>query len=186
MSIPDQSDNVGQLSHDLIPAMGTPGELFDAKLGNDIISCIAAETLQPGRFVELDSSDDDTGDPIVRLPQGTTTSLTNVIGVVVRDQQREQNSWPDNSAQGYAAGSRVAVMRRGRIFVERDTADTASVARLSSFNIMHSSTNSAKRGMVTKASTSTSSGAEVDSYSSMKVFEDTETSGLALIDLYAV
>jgi hypothetical protein len=188
MSVSDQSSSVGQQAHNLNPAIGAPGMLYDNKLGNDIISCYAAEDLQFGRFVELDSSDvASDGTMVVRLPQGTTTSLANIIGVVVRDQQREQDTWPDLSAQGVKAGTRVAVLRRGRIFVERDTADTVAVTRLSTWNLMHSSSTATKRGMVTKASTSTSSGAEVDSISSIaKTFEDTSTSGLALLDVFVI
>ena len=81
----------------------------------------------------------------------------------------------------------MAVLRRGRIFVERDTADTAAVTRLSTWDLMHSSSTATKRGMVTKAATSTSSGAEIDSISSIaKTFEDTGTSGLALLDVFVI
>lgn len=177
---------MSQTAHDLIPAIAKPGQLFDAKIGNDIISCIAAEALEPGRFVELDPADDATEIPLVRLAQGTTTSVATIVGVVIRDQQREANTWPANASQGIQAGSRCAVLRKGRIYVERDSADNAAVTRMSAFNIMHSSTSSAKRGMVTKAATATAAGSEVDAYTKMQAFRDTSTSGLALIDLYAV
>src|SRR5574343_1505706 len=125
-----------QTSHNLAPAVGSPGMLFDDKEGNDIVTCIAGEDLQPGRWVELSASDVTSGPAVVQLMQQTTSTCT-PYGVVVRDQQREQNDWPANTSQGIKSGTRVAVLRRGRIFVERDSADTAAVARFDSPNIMH-------------------------------------------------
>lgn len=186
MTVADQSQGVGQTAHNISPAIGAPGQLYDAKLGNDIISCMAVEEIQFGRFVELAGTDVATGRPLVQLPQGTTTSVSGIVGVVVREHQHEQDKWPGLEALGVQAGQRCSVLRRGRIFVERDTADTAAVTRLSTWNIMHSSSTATKRGMVTKASTSTSVGAEIDAYSKASTFQDTDTSGLALLDVFVI
>lgn len=172
-----------QTVHNLAPAVGAPGMLFDDKEGNDIVSCIAGEDLQPGRWVELASSDVKTGPATVQLMQQTTSTCA-PYGVVVRDQQREANNWPDNSSQGIKSGTRVAVLRRGRIFVERDSADTASVARFDTPKIMHSSTNSAKRGMMTQAAASTAAGAEVTAQTVCQVWQDCGTSGLLVMEVF--
>lgn len=182
-----------QTVHNVFPALGAPGQLFDVKEGNDIVSAIAGEDLQPGRWVELSSgsniADDKTTIMTVQLCQQTSSTCA-PQGVVVRDMQREQNNWPDNTSQGIKKGSRVSILRRGRIFVERDSADTATVSRFSSFNIMHSSTDTSKRGMVSLASTSTTTGAEITAQTVSQAWQDSTpgagvaSSSVALLEVY--
>jgi hypothetical protein len=179
-----------QTSHNIFPKKGLPGEIADAKDGYDIITCIAAEDLQFGRFVELASSDDALINPIVQLCQQTGATMA-IVGIVCRDEQRENNIWPANTALGVKAGSRVSVMRRGRIFAERDTADTVAVTRFLAHNVMHSSTVSTNRGKVTLAATSTGAGTEITASTVSQLWKDvTAASGgaantdVALVEIY--
>lgn len=174
---------MSQTAHNLTPAVGAPGMLYDAKEGNDIVTCIAGEDIEPGRFVELASADDKTGVMTVQMCQQTGATCT-PVGVSLRDQQREQNTWPANASQGIKSGTRMAVLRRGRVFVERDSTDTAAVSRFDSPKIMHSSSTAAKRGMLTQAATSTGAGTEVTAQTVSQVWQDTSTAGLMLLEVF--
>ena len=174
-----------QTAHNIFPRKGLPGELFDAREGQDIITCQANEDLAFGRWVELVTTGDTvTGPPLVQLPQQTCTTTASgsgfstggLIGVVIRPQQQENNTWPANTDQGVKAGSRVSVLRRGRIFAERDTADSLAVTRFAAVGVDHSSVYTTSRGKTLLSQSilaaGSTAGTEANAITLAQVFQD--------------
>lgn len=147
--------SIGQVSYSLYPAVGVPGMLADNEV-NHIVSFQAAETINPGRAVEL------AADGVsVQQVQGTGGSAYPFMGFAILLTSREGTGNANTgAAQGgiYSAGDEVPVLRKGSLFAEwKGTTQPAYAVP----NVYHSSTIATDRGKITDAGTSAGAGTEV-------------------------
>jgi hypothetical protein len=147
---------IGQTSVQMFSDFAMPGQLADLAYA-EIASYPAAETIQPGRSVELASD----GLSVQQVQQ--TSSTFNPIGVAILQTARAGSGAVGVTAYGvggiqYILGEEVPVLLRGRIYAEwKGTTQTAGGMP----NVYHSSTLSADRGKFTDAGTSTGAGTEI-------------------------
>jgi hypothetical protein len=146
----------GQSTYTEFSALAQPGQLADCAY-NEIVSFMAAETINPGRAVELASDN-----LSIQQCQQTSTTCT-PRGIAIWKTAREGGG-PDGltafSVEGlsYQAGEMVPVLMRGRIYAEwKGTTQTAFAMP----NIYHSSTIATDRGKFTDAGTSSGAGTEI-------------------------
>jgi hypothetical protein len=146
----------GQQTYFMFPPLADPGQLADCAY-NEIVTYIAAETINPGRAVELAAD----GLSIQQAQQ--TGSTFNPVGVAVLQTAREGQGAVGITGYGvegpaYQIGEPVPVLIRGRIYGEwSGTTQTA----ISNPNVFHSSTTATNRGKFTDTATSTTAGSEV-------------------------
>lgn len=146
----------GQTTYNMFTAFGQPGQLADMAYA-EIVSFPAAETIQPGRAVEIASDG-----LSVQMVQQTGTTFK-PVGVSLLQTAREGSGAVGITAYGiggpaYAAGETVPVLMRGRVYAEwKGTTQTA----FGNPNCYHSSTLAADRGKFTDAGTSAGAGTEV-------------------------
>lgn len=148
----------GQTSYQMFPDFAQPGQLADLAY-NEIVSFVAAEVIQPGRVVILASDG-----LSCKQAQGTSTTLANVLGISVLKTAREGAGAVGIAPYGlggaaYAIGEMVPVLMRGRIYAEWDPTGTQS--GFGAYTVNESSTTATKRGTLTSAGASSSSGVEV-------------------------
>lgn len=145
---------IGQVTYTLFPSVAVPGQLGDNTV-NRIVSKVAAESINPGRAVELAS------DGNIQQCQQTGSTL-NVYGVAILLTMREglgqQNDSATLGGAVYSVGDVVPVLRRGSLYGEwKGTTQVEG----NKPNVYHSSTTATDRGKFTDASTSTGAGTEV-------------------------
>ena len=148
--------SIGQLTYSVFNNTAQPGQLADLTL-NSIGSFPAAETVNPGRFVEMASDG-----LSVQQPQQTSSTFV-PEGVAVFRRSREGSGAQGITAYGvggpaYVLGETVPVLLSGRIYAEWKGTTQSAFARP---NVYHSSTTATDRGKVTDASTSTGAGTEI-------------------------
>lgn len=146
----------GQQSYSYFTAFAVPGQLADLAY-NEIGSYLAAETINPGRAVELASDG-----LSVQQPQQTGATFA-PVGVAVLITAREGSGAVGITGYGvggpqYNLGDTVPVLKRGAMYAEwKGTTQTAGGMP----NVYHSSTTATDRGKFTDAATSTTAGSEV-------------------------
>ena len=146
----------GQSTYKQFMDLGQPGQIVDLAYA-EIVSFIAAETINPGRAVEMASD----GLTIQQVQQTSTTFAP--VGVSIMKTMREGTGplgLTPFSVEGptYQAGEMVPVLMRGRIYGEwKGTTQTSAATP----NVYHSSTTATDRGKFTDAGTSAGSGTEV-------------------------
>jgi hypothetical protein len=149
--------NIGQVTYQQFPSFAVPGQLADLAY-NEVQSFPAAETIPPGRAVEMASDG-----LSVQLMQQTSSTVSGFVGFSVLLTARESSGPLGVSPFGvggvsFQKGEMVPVLMRGRAYVEwKGTTQT----NFSMPNVYHSSTTATDRGKLTDASTSTSAGSEV-------------------------
>jgi hypothetical protein len=147
-----------QNSYAQTPAYGVAGMLsHHSGVGNAIETGVSAETVYPGRIVEISTT---TGK--CRPPQGTAfpASGHKVFGLVLRDETRENNA--DGTVKGYAAGEPFPVLRRGVAWAELSGGTPVLETVI---NVKHASddtaSNAEHRGKLSQSATSATAGAEI-------------------------
>lgn len=148
----------GQTVYQMFPDFAQPGQLFDLAY-NEIVSFPAAEVIQPGRVVCLNSDG-----LSCQQAQGTSTTLAKVLGISVLNTAREGTGAVGITGYGiggaaYQIGEMVPVLMRGRIYAEWDPTGTQS--GWGAYTINESSTTATKRGTFTNAAAGTTTGSEV-------------------------
>lgn len=154
--------SIGQVTYSLYPAAAAPGMIADIA-HNMILSFVAAETINPGRLLELAS--DGTSCIQVQRTQGSSDaalSTTGLLGFSVLETARagvgDSNLTTATGGAPFLAGDMVPVLRRGVMFAEwKGTTQTAYAPP----NVYHSSTVATDRGKLTDATVSHGSGTEV-------------------------
>ncbi len=147
----------GQTAYQMFPDVAQPGQLADLAY-NEIVSFPASEVIQPGRVVCLNADG-----LTCQQAQGTSSTLAKVLGISVL-RTREGAGAVGITAYGiggvaYAVGDMVPVLMRGRIYAEWDPTGTQS--GWGAYTINESSTTATKRGTLTNAAASTTTGSEV-------------------------
>ncbi len=98
------------------PEIGYPGQIATSD-NIDVVTCIAAVPVYPGRFV-VDGGIDSEGNQLVEIPDTDAGSELPILGVVVRTQAVENN--PLVAFPAIPAGTRFNVLRKGTIFVSTE------------------------------------------------------------------
>jgi hypothetical protein len=149
--------STGQTSVSLFPVEAQPGLVADLEWAA-IETYFAAEVIQPGRFVELNSG----GSRWIQQVQDTGDSALPTLGISRLVTSRENPGSADLSTYvGGAAfniGDPVPVVRRASMFV--NWVGTTQVLN-SVMNVYHSSTIATNRGSLTDAAIATTAGVEI-------------------------
>jgi hypothetical protein len=144
-----------QTSYSLESGIGYPGQVNEIA-PSEIVSYTASETILPGTFVELDTTNG-----TIKNPQATT--LGKIVGLACY-----ASTWPPG---GYAAGDTVPVLRKGRALA---SFNGGTDTYFGAVNIKHASddtlSNAQYRGYATASATSATAGAEVDAAPTSIVF----------------
>lgn len=154
--------SIGQTTYSLYPALAAPGQLGDMT-DNHIVNFQAADTINPGRLLEL-ASDGVSAQEIQRTSANTNPlTLTGILGFSVLKTMKEGvgNSNVVGTAGGaqFLAGASVPVLRKGCMFAEwSGTTQTAFAVP----NVYHSSTIALNRGKLTDATAASTTGAEIN------------------------
>lgn len=159
---------------------GKAGQIADCKF-NDSITAVATADLIAGRIVLL-AIDSNNSHQLTATPPSTTVTLAdeNALGIVVHDASKEFNS-----NGNFQAGDQVAVLRKGRIFANIDSDDTASPPTFMLVaKVHHSSTTATKRGLLTTDAAVTTAGSEVTALTKCRFIRPSNTtSGVALVEI---
>lgn len=156
----------GQTVYNQFPAFAVPGQLADDTY-QEIASYPAAETIHPGRLVQLAS--DGLSVQEVRNSSASTPPAQ-VLGVAVLRTAREGSGAVGITAYGvggpnYVLGEAVPVVYRGRVYAEwKGTTQSAFVNGLNGSGALHvyaSSTTATDRGKLTDAAASAGAGTEI-------------------------
>lgn len=154
--------SIGQTSYSLYPAQAVPGMLGDLQ-SNHILTFQAAETINPGRLLEL-ASDGVSCQQIQRTSANTNAlSTVGLLGFAVlktaKDGIGNNNVVGSSGGAVYNAGDTVPVLRKGSMFAEwSGTTQTAFAAP----NVYHSSTIATNRGKLTDVAAASTAGSEIN------------------------
>lgn len=149
-----------QTTYDLAPAVAVAGLLADSRYADIDGGLVAGEDIPFGRVVEFN-----TADGKLYLPKATT--LGKAIGIALYPVTGEPYTGTAGAtnAYGWKAGSRVQVLRKGRVWAEANGSAPANTNMYATANVVHASTdgsgNAQHRGKVTVAATSAGVGTEV-------------------------
>lgn len=157
-----------QTTYNQFASVAVAGMLYDGVLNTDKCAYPASEVIPFGRACEVVNG-------AVRLCQGTTQEVPNLIGVSIYKDA--------HYAGGYQIGEMVPLLRKGRIWVEL-AAGTTGAVELEGANVSHSSTIPTDRGKFTDAAANGTAGTEISSaVGKFRTSKATGATGLAVVEL---
>lgn len=175
------SVTIPQTSYAMRPSIALAGMQGDVDNGQLVIGKFtAAETLLPGRVVELDPTDPTK----CRYPK-TASAVGSILGVVLYSAADPVGGTVGTADGGFKAGDTVRILRRGQVWCEyTGTAGSDMMTAMKVRSASDDSNSEAQhRGKLTDASTSTTVGQEKYATKLLCMEETVSGTGLVLVEL---